>query len=36
MHYFIEILWYLTFPLVIFVSFQVIKWVLKKLDKPQA
>lgn len=35
MHYLSEILWYLTFPLTIIVSFQVIKWALKKLDKPQ-
>jgi hypothetical protein len=35
MTYISEILWYATFPVTIIVGYQVVKWALKKLDKPQ-
>lgn len=36
MKYLQEILWYLSWPLLIFVSYQSVKWMLKKFEKAQA
>jgi hypothetical protein len=36
MKYLSEILWYLSWPLLIVVSYQAVKWVLKKFEKQNA
>jgi len=36
MKYLHEILWYLSWPLLIFISFQSVKWMLKKFERSQA
>lgn len=36
MKYLHEIIWYLSWALLIFISYQSIKWMLKKFEKIQA
>ncbi len=33
MNYFIQVLWILTWPLLIFISYKAILWVLQKYEK---